>query len=161
MTFRLRYLTEDDCAKCRECCVFDRYDVYDTPLITEEDAQRIRLIYSDIRFTPRPCGDCGQDAYIFDMICDGDVRICPALGSNGCILDGCRPLDCVLYPYMIVGIGQRRYAAVSDLCPVYRKLPDDLLYAEVCDNMELFALTARRNIYVREHDGQRLIKEIL
>ncbi|MBQ7991236.1 MAG: hypothetical protein IJ080_06775 [Oscillospiraceae bacterium] len=153
--FTLRYLSAERCALCRECCLFDRYDVYDTPLITAEDAERIHALHGGIRFIPRPDGE-----YIFDMECVGDVRCCPALGERGCILGRLKPVECLLYPYMMVRAGERIFVAVSDLCPVYREVSDELLRAEVQDNISFFVQIAHQPRYVREYDGQRLIKEI-
>ena len=36
-----KILSGDSCAQCRLCCVFDRYDVWETPVFTEEIRRKI------------------------------------------------------------------------------------------------------------------------
>ena len=37
-----KILSGEACAKCRLCCIFDRYDVWETPVFTAELCERIR-----------------------------------------------------------------------------------------------------------------------
>ena len=56
-------LSPKTCAACRICCNFDKYDVWDTPVITAELKERIEERFPQIRFVEN--GDSG--AYIFNM----------------------------------------------------------------------------------------------
>ena len=47
-------LSKEDCAKCRMCCKFDSYDIWQTPIIYQTLASKILQEYSpDIRFVKR------------------------------------------------------------------------------------------------------------
>ncbi|MBQ3919019.1 MAG: hypothetical protein II695_05045 [Oscillospiraceae bacterium] len=158
MSIVLRYLTPTDCAECRQCCVFDRYGLWDTPVITEENAQAIRAMRDDIHFIGRP--DAG---YIFNMgqYESGDMCRCPALGAHGCTLDENKPFDCQIWPYMAVRHEGKIYAAVSELCPVYSRIPIDALRdeADALHDILCAAVSAQPGI-VRDSEGCILVKEL-
>ena len=42
-----KILKGESCAACRLCCVFDRYDVWETPVFTAETCKRIRDVKPD------------------------------------------------------------------------------------------------------------------
>ncbi|NLT10730.1 MAG: hypothetical protein GXY08_14725, partial [Ruminococcus sp.] len=51
-----KILSGEACAKCRLCCIFDRYDVWETPVFTEEIRDRIQAEKPDARFISKDGG---------------------------------------------------------------------------------------------------------
>ena len=54
-------LSKESCASCRLCCVFDRYDVWETPVFTEYICERIRYAKPDAEFVAK------DDGFIFKV----------------------------------------------------------------------------------------------
>lgn len=42
-----------DCAECRICCVFDKYDLWETPVLDGELKERVRGKYPEIEFAQK------------------------------------------------------------------------------------------------------------
>lgn len=100
------------CAECRLCCVFDRYDVWETPVFTEEIRDKITEKRPGTKFVSKDGG------YIFrveEFDSDG-LFSCPALTENGCFLGGDKPFDCRIWPYRIMELEGRRAITISSLC---------------------------------------------
>ena len=128
----LKNLTKDECAQCRLCCIFDKYDVWETPVITDELKGRIETEHSELRFVSK--GDSG--AYIFNMEDTWDEKeelyFCPALDrQKGCILGENKPFDCKVWPYRIMRLGGALVISIASICPVMYKKPLDTLIEEL------------------------------
>ena len=100
------------CAECRLCCVFDRYDVWETPVFTEEIMLRIKKERPGTEFIPKDGG------YIFKVgnIGADELFSCPALTPNGCMLGDDKPFDCRIWPYRIMEVGGRRAITIASIC---------------------------------------------
>lgn len=125
-------LSPKACAACRICCVFDKYDVWETPVITEELKNRIVRTDPNIKFVSK--GDSG--AYIFNMEdnWDGEKELfsCPALDpQKGCTLGGNKPFDCKIWPYRIMELGGKRVISIASICPEMYSKPLDRLIGEL------------------------------
>lgn len=105
-------LNKSTCAECRMCCIFDRYDIWETPVFNEETKNKV------LEFNP--CAEFAKvgDSYMLNAgkLAEGDLFICPALTENGCILGDEKPFDCRIYPFRIMEQDGRRVIAVSMLC---------------------------------------------
>lgn len=100
------------CAECRLCCVFDRYDVWETPVFTEEIRNKIIENRPGTKFVSKDGG------YIFrveEFDKDG-LFSCPALTENGCFLGDDKPFDCRIWPYRIMEVGGRRAITIASIC---------------------------------------------
>lgn len=100
------------CAECRLCCIFDRYDVWETPVFTEEIRNKIIKYRPGTRFVEKDGG------YIFrveEFDKDG-LFSCPALTDKGCILGDEKPFDCRIWPYRIMEVGGRRAITIASIC---------------------------------------------
>ena len=111
-------LSPKTCANCRICCIFDKYDVWETPVITSELKDRLMSSRPDLKFVSK--GDSG--AYIFNMEeCWDDkeeIFRCPALDpSKGCTLGDDKPFDCKIWPFRIMELGGRQVISVASICP--------------------------------------------
>ena len=130
------------CAGCRLCCSFEKYELWETPVITSELKQLIEERYP-IRFVQR-----GGD-YLFNMADRLDESTglykCPALDENGCILGSLRPFECRIFPYLLMSFEGRTAICISSLCGEMYRRPLSELVSE---------LESRRE------DGSTLEKEL-
>ena len=49
-----KILSGESCANCRLCCVFDRYDVWETPVFTEDIKNKILRHIDSVHFVEDP-----------------------------------------------------------------------------------------------------------
>lgn len=105
-------LSGRSCAECRLCCVFDRYDVWETPVFTEDVRNKIQLAKPDAEFIRKDGG------YIFKVgeIGEDQLFSCPALTEKGCMLGDEKPFDCRIWPYRIMEVGGRRAITIASIC---------------------------------------------
>ena len=91
-------LSREACAKCRVCCVFDKDDIWEIPVISPETAEYIKKnIDENAELEPY------EDGYRFVMhFKDGDeLTYCPMLTENGCALGDNKPFDCRVWPFRV------------------------------------------------------------
>ena len=51
-----KILSGKACAECRLCCIFDRYDAWETPVFTAEIRDRIKQAKPDAEFVTKDGG---------------------------------------------------------------------------------------------------------
>lgn len=107
-----KILKGSSCASCRLCCIFDRYDIWETPVFTSEIRDRILSAKPETEFVPKDGG------YIFmvEKFSDEGLFSCPALTENGCMLGDDKPFDCRIWPYRIMEISGRRAITIASIC---------------------------------------------
>ncbi|MDE6670855.1 MAG: hypothetical protein K2J36_01525 [Ruminococcus sp.] len=107
-----KILEKNSCADCRLCCIFDRYDIWETPVFTPEIRDRILEAKPDTEFAVKDGG------YIFraEKFSDEGLFSCPALTENGCMLGDEKPFDCRIWPYRIMDISGRRAITIASIC---------------------------------------------
>ena len=107
-----KILDPKSCAACRLCCIFNRYDVWETPVFTEELCRRIREAKPDTEFVTKDGG------YIFRVkeLDENELFTCPALTATGCMLGDDKPFDCRIWPYRIMDVGGRRAIVIASIC---------------------------------------------
>lgn len=110
-------LSAEICGKCRVCCGFTHDDLWEIPLIFEENRKAVeeRLGVKLI--------ECGKE-FVFDMNFEGeDISYCPALTEDGCMLDELKPFDCAVWPFRVNTLGNKRVITVSPVCETVYSLP--------------------------------------
>ncbi|MGN1090274.1 MAG: hypothetical protein ACI4Q6_07730 [Huintestinicola sp.] len=117
-------LSPKSCAWCRICCIFDKYDVWETPVISAELKERIEAEHPEISFVSK--GDSG--AYIFNMDKCWDEKDeifrCPALDpQKGCTLGENKPFDCSIWPFRVMNLGGETVISIASICPEMIKKP--------------------------------------
>ncbi len=107
-----KILSGKSCAECRLCCIFDRYDIWETPVFNEEIKNRIKQLRPGTEFVTKDGG------YIFkaDNIGADQLFSCPALTETGCMLGDDKPFDCRIWPYRIMEVGGRRAITIASIC---------------------------------------------
>lgn len=117
-------LSPDSCAQCRLCCVFDRYDVWETPVFTPELRERILAARPETEFIAR---DGGYMLRVREFDSEG-LFSCPALTPTGCMLGDDKPFDCRIWPYRIMEVGGRRAVTIASICEeLYRRPLSELV----------------------------------
>jgi hypothetical protein len=106
-------LDPETCADCRLCCVFDSYDLRETPVFDTPMRDRIRALCPDAAFVQK-------GAFWQFRVTETDAEgcfPCPALDpDSGCRLGGDKPFLCRLFPFRIMEHGGRHLIAVSPYC---------------------------------------------
>lgn len=107
-----KILKGSSCAECRMCCIFDRYDIWETPLFDSDTMDAVLKFAPDAKFHKKGNGfvlDAGE-------IAGEDIFSCPALTDKGCALGDAKPFDCRIWPFRIMKKDGVRVIAVSSLC---------------------------------------------
>ena len=104
-------LSAQECAECRLCCAFEGYDLFETPTVTRETAQRI--VNEKL-----PCQEFVRvgESYLMKMQCepDRDLYYCPLLDrERGCIMGDGKPFECRIWPLLVMRRGERLVIALS------------------------------------------------
>jgi hypothetical protein len=138
----------DDCKKCRLCCWFTKYELWETPVISDEKRDFIKENYPETQFIGK-----GTGCSLFIMkevsakeknnpeIIDSTVFDCPMLSESGCRLGQNKPFECSIWPYRIMSQNGKLLISVSTLCKPMCKnslesIIDQLksgLAKEICD----------------------------
>ena len=123
-------LLGDTCAECRICCVFDKYDIWETPIITSNLKSKINKDYPHVDFISK------GDSYLFRMSEDIDeLYYCPMLDKKtGCKLGDDKPFDCRIWPYRIMKFGEKRVISIASICPSLYQKPLSMLVDELEKN---------------------------
>ncbi|MDR0946657.1 MAG: hypothetical protein LBM87_02770 [Ruminococcus sp.] len=116
-------LTGKDCAECRLCCWFTKYDLWETPVLTDNLREYITDNYPGVRMTKRPNGEPGslfimEETSEFVVFEDEEITRynCPMLTENGCILGDNKPFECAIWPYRIMHKNGVYFISLSTLC---------------------------------------------
>jgi len=114
-----KILNENDCAGCRLCCGFFKSEIWEVPVIDDDLA---RLI--DEKYIPGAEYDFIGSGRVFKAGYDQNgICFCPALGENGCVLEGDKPFDCKIWPFRVMKLGGFNVIALSPLCKKVNEKP--------------------------------------
>ena len=78
----LSILTKRQCAECRQCCSFDSYGLWDTPLVTDRIMLRTLELMPGQRFSEAS----GRRLFVMEKVPGQDLYYCPLLDHEA----GCR-----------------------------------------------------------------------
>lgn len=123
-------LLNKDCAKCQICCVFENYDLWETPIISDELRKEIADDFPDQEFIKK------GNSWLMRMEQDEDgLFYCPMLDrKSGCMLDEKKPFDCRIWPYRIMNFNGTRVISIASICPVMYEKPLNILVEELTKN---------------------------
>ena len=114
-----KILSGESCAKCRVCCVFDKSDQWEIPLISRELADYLEKNVKT-GYTLKPY----KNSFVFDMKYDGDgLSRCPMLTEKGCLLGDSKPFDCRIWPFRVMKLDELLAITVSPVCDSVSSLP--------------------------------------
>ena len=116
-----KLLSREECAKCRLCCCFDSYDLWETPVIENSTRQRILEDFKpDQDFLDL------EDHSLLKMQKepDRDLYYCSLLDHDkGCIMGTEKPFDCRIWPFRVMDLNGTRVIVLSTVCPVVQTRP--------------------------------------
>jgi len=116
-----KLLSREDCAKCGECCIFSRYDIWEQPALSADVRQKAEMLLPDAEFVAK-----GKESCLFRIreTDKYDLFLCPLLDTeNGCMLDAEKPFECQIYPFQVTEINSHLAIILSMLCDVTAKKP--------------------------------------
>lgn len=117
-----KILNQTTCRGCRVCCIFDESDIWELPLLTENDLATVKEHYSG-EFIKR-----GDACYVFDVKFDEKgLAYCPMLTEKGCILADNKPFDCKIWPFRVNDLNGTLVITLSPVCESVSALPLDKL----------------------------------
>ncbi|MCM1022436.1 MAG: hypothetical protein NC395_00055 [Prevotella sp.] len=122
-------LKSNDCASCKICCVFDKYDIWETPVLEDGLKDYVSEHFPYVSFIRK------GDGWLFRMneSEDGLYR-CPMLDpKSGCRLGDGKPFDCRIWPYRIMELGGKRVISMASICPTMFEKPLSELCGELTD----------------------------
>ena len=146
-----KLLRPETCAACRQCCQFDGYDIYETPVLTTEDKERVLRLYPETELL------INGDTCLFRMqTCGADGSYpCPLLDpETGCRLGDQKPFDCRSFPFCVRELqGRRLIAVAAPLCDAIAALPLGTLLQTLREGLaeELFSYAAAHPEVVRPY----------
>lgn len=119
-----KILSGESCAQCRVCCVFDRDDEWEIPLISRELADYLASNESGYVLKPQ------KNSFVFEMNYDEDgLTRCPMLTEKGCKLGDYKPFDCKIWPFRVMKLDNLLTITVSPVCDSVSSLP----LKDLCD----------------------------
>ena len=155
-----KILSSNTCAECRICCVFDKYDVWETPVISRELKEKIAGEFPELRFVSK------GDAFIFNMEenwnNEKELFYCPALDpQKGCTLGDMKPFDCKVWPYRIMDLGENLVISIASICPEMYARPLSELTSALEDGLaeKIFAEAEKNPEMVKPYEqGYPILK---
>lgn len=134
-------LSGEDCAKCRICCVFDRYDLWETPTIPDEMMRSLSELDPSLEFISR------GDSWLFRMTeADDGLYHCPMLTETGCKLGDSKPVECKMWPYRPMNFRGKLVIAIASICPTMYKKSLERLTMELDNGLaDMIFEEARKN----------------
>ncbi len=116
-----KLLSRETCAKCRLCCIFDRYDVWETPVLDQEIRQKAEALIPGVEFISK-----GRESYLFRVreLDENDLFTCPLLDpAKGCMLGTEKPFDCRIWPFRIMDVAGRQAITIAPICDAMMQQP--------------------------------------
>ncbi len=146
-------LSRQTCAMCRKCCVFGRYDVWNTPVLNDEIRQEAEKLLPEARFIPK-----GEGSWLFriDVPEKDGMFTCPLLDpESGCMLGEEKPFICRIWPVQIMNVDGRLAITISPLCEAVTALPLGTLLRFVKTELaeEIFSYANAHLDEVQSYDG--------
>lgn len=147
-----KLLSRETCAQCRLCCVFDRYDVWETPVLSKEIRQKILALLPETEFVSK-----GQESYLFRVrtLDENDLFTCPLLDpAKGCMLGTEKPFDCQIWPFRIMDVGGRQAITIAPICEAMTAQPVGTLLSFLKEGLAdtIFAYAAAHPDVVQPYD---------
>ncbi|GHU52723.1 hypothetical protein FACS1894132_03030 [Clostridia bacterium] len=117
-------LEKEKCAECRLCCSFDEYDVWEVPVFTDLEMEKIKVFNSNAEFFK--WGNIFR--FKITPLSHGELMSCPALTENGCALGENKPFECAVWPFRVMEIGGDKFICVASFCEaVFTKSLSDII----------------------------------
>lgn len=148
-----KLLSRETCAKCRLCCVFDHYDVWETPVLSQEIKNNAEKLLPNAEFVSK--GTC---SYLFRIreFDDDDLFLCPLLDpQKGCRLGTEKPFDCQIWPFRIMELDGRQAITIAPICEAMMAQPIGTLLSFLKEGLAdtIFDYAAENPDVVKPYDS--------
>ena len=148
-----KLLRRETCAACRQCCHFDSYDMWNTPILSAEVREKAQKLLPSAQFVSK--GECSCLFRIPAL--DADDRFaCPLLDPDkGCMLGTEKPFDCQIWPFCIMELHGRQMITLAPLCDAVNALPIGTLLRFLKEELgeTIFAYAEQNPDVVRPYDA--------
>ena len=141
-------LSGKDCASCRVCCIFDRTDCWEVPLVEPALAEHISENYPEVKL--KKVGRCSVFDSEFD---EKGLTVCPMLTETGCKLGDRKPFDCRIWPFRVMRKDGLLLLTLSPVCGTVSKLP--------VEQVSGFAAKIADTIYNAAENNPEMIKDYI
>ncbi len=147
-----KLLSRATCADCRLCCVFDRYDIWETPILSQEVKERAEALLPDAEFVRK-----GESSYLFRIrtLEEGDLFHCPLLDpQKGCMMGENKPFDCQIWPFRIMEVDGKQAVTIAPICDAMMQQPIGTLLAFLKEGLAdtIFTYVAQHPDVVKPYD---------
>lgn len=138
-----KILSREECSKCKICCEFDDNDLWETPIIFNENIQSILNINPSQKFSEFDLN--GNKYKILKLNKEKDIYPCTMLDrSTGCMLGyENKPFDCKIWPFRVMRKNGKTVIALSPVCPVIASKPIDEVMSLAIDLKDIIFAQAR------------------
>ncbi len=148
-----KLLSRETCADCQLCCVFDRYDIWETPVLSAEIRESAAALLPDAEFIRK-----GEESYLFRIreLDHEDLFGCPLLDpTSGCMLGEEKPFDCQIWPFRIMELGGRQAITIAPICEAMTAQPIGTLLAFLRDGLAdtIFDYAAQHPDVIKPYDS--------
>ncbi len=151
-----KLLSHAECAGCRQCCVFECYDVWNTPVLNADICRKVKTFLPDASFLTKE-----TESFLFRIPdISGDSFPCPVLDNeSGCRLGADKPFMCKLFPFQLMEVHGEIVLALSPLCDVLMQKPVRMLLTFAKEQLSdvAFAYADAHPDEVLPYDGMALI----
>jgi len=109
----------EDCLKCKECCKFEKDDLYFSPIFTSKEVEEVRKRFGDVECFVEYKGS--KNVFQIRMLkSEKGGYVCPLLDEDThlCKIYDIRPFDCKLWPFMLARVKGKKgiYVVCFDKC---------------------------------------------
>lgn len=133
-------LSPQTCAQCKVCCMFDKDDCWEMPLLTPDLTEKIKREYPNVNL--KKTGVCSVFESNFGE--DG-LTSCPMLTELGCALGESKPFDCRIWPFRVMKKENLLLLTLSPVCEAVSKLTVSEISAFAEKLSEMVFEEAKRN----------------
>ncbi len=109
-----KLLSAATCATCQKCCIFESYDIWNTPVLLPEDRKKASIFLPDAEFI-----SISTEAWKFriDLKEQQEEFQCPLLDPDkGCLLGEEKPFDCQIWPFRLTELEGRQAITMASYC---------------------------------------------
>jgi Fe-S-cluster containining protein len=146
------FVPSDVCLACDGCCRYAEHDSVWAPVFLFEEIVALteKNVVPSCLFT-HPGNKAGQAARI-NLVDKKGQWVCPclSLSDNKCKIYGQRPLDCRLYPFLLLRKEGQAFLAIDEKCPYVKKNGDSAVFRD---------LAAGLASALKSPDSVRMMKE--
>lgn len=138
-----KILSREECSKCKICCEFDDNDLWETPIIFNDNIQSVLNINPSQEFSELKLN--GNKYKILKLEKENDIYPCTMLDrSKGCKLGSeNKPFDCKIWPLRAMKKDGKTVIALSPVCPVVASKPLDDVMSLALDLKEVIFSQAK------------------